>query len=186
MMKKRICLLLLSLLLVIGALPISAYANDMEKDLNAPEKILEDSDALVTINQELGLVIISTRVCDNSNAPYHEEIDLVNVDFQDNIGPYGYPEKPTSATFSHKIYDRNGILMATAYVTVKGWYSEVDQWSEVESITADFEGEYASRFSYTTSRSGETGTIKLYFNGAYAGGFLYTIHYNGRITSSSL
>ncbi|WP_406241863.1 hypothetical protein [Tissierella carlieri] len=91
------------------------------------------------------------------------------------------PEKPTSATFSHKIYDCNGILMATAFVTVKGWYSELDRWSEVSSITATFEGEYARYFSYSSSKSGNTGTISIYFDIAYATGFNYVIDYYGRI-----
>lgn len=187
MLKKRTCLFLLSLILIIGALPVSAFANDMEKNLNVVaenlKESLEEPDARITINQELGLIIVSTgEVYDKSNVPYHEEIDLVDVDFQDNAGPDSYPQKPTSATFSHKIYDRNGVLMATAYITVKGWYSETEEWSEIESITATFEGEFAHDFSYTTSKSGGTGTITLYFNGLYAGGFNYKIYYSGKIS----
>lgn len=188
MLKKRTCLFLLSLILIIGALPVSAFANDMEKNLNVVaenlKESLEEPDARITINQELGLIIVSTgEVYDKSNVPYHEEIDLVDVDFQDNAGPDSYPQKPTSATFSHKIYDRNGILMATAYVTVKGVYSEAEQWSEITDITAKFEGDFAHDFSYDSNISGDTGTIYIYFNELGLGSFRYKIYYNGRIAN---
>ena len=84
MLKKRTCLFLLSLILIIGALPVSAFASGMENDLNAAaenlKESLEELDARITINQELRLIIVSTgKVYDKSNVPYHEEIDLVDV-----------------------------------------------------------------------------------------------------------
>lgn len=174
---------MLTLVLIIGVLPVSVYANDTGEGLHVVAKSLEGPfEAKISINQELGLIIVSTRVAEESDSAYYEEIDLVDVNFGEQVEPKSLPEKPTSATFSHKIYDRNGILVATAYVTVKGWYSELDRWSDVSSITATFEGEYAYYFSYSSSKSGTTGTISIYFDIAYAAGFNYVIDYYGRIT----
>jgi hypothetical protein len=164
-------------------LPVSIFANDIDKELDVVAESLEAPfDARISINQELGLIIVSARVAEEKDSSYYEEIDLVDVDFGDQVEPASLPEKPTSATFSHKIYDRSGVLMAAAYVTVKGWYSELDRWSEISSITATFEGEHAHYFSYSSSESGNTGTVSIYFNGIYADSFRYKIDYYGRIT----
>lgn len=182
MLKKLLGLFTLSLLLIVGILPVNAYADEIHKGMDAYEEDLElPSDAQITINEELGLVIVSTKVDEKKASRYYEEIELVDVDFKGQVGPESEPQKPTSATFSHNIYDRNGILVATAYVTIEGVYSEVEQWSEITDITVNFEGELAQDFSYTSSISGDTGTVKIYFNGANAGGFKYKIYYNGRI-----
>lgn len=183
MSKKILSLFLLSLTLIIGMLPVNVFANDIGKELNIVAENLDvPFDAKININPELGLIFVSTRVDKEKDSPYHEEIDLVDVDFGDQIEPESLPEKPTSATFSHKIYDRNEILMATAYITVKGWYSELDRWSEISSITATFKGEHADYFSYSSNKSGNTGTVSIYFNGLYAHSLRYKIDHYGKIT----
>lgn len=179
MLKKTLGLLMLSLLLIIGVLPVNVYADEAHKgsDTSFVEDLEIPFDAQITINEELGFVIVSTKVDEKKSSRYYEEIDLVDVDF----GTESEPQKPTSATFSHNIYDRNGILMATAYVTVEGVYSEAEQWSEITDITAEFEGESAHNFSYSPSINGDTGTVNIYFNGLNAGSFRYKIYYNGSI-----
>lgn len=94
---------------------------------------------------------------------------------------FSYPEKETSESFEHKIYDRNGILMATVTTTIKGWYCEVDRDSWVSKISYSVSGDFADNISGKTSKSGNTASLKLYFNGVYLKTFKYKINYNGLI-----
>jgi hypothetical protein len=96
-----------------------------------------------------------------------------------------YPEKEKTKVFSHRILDRNGIEMAVLYSTVTGIYSEADNEAYLTSITGTFTGDYASRFSYSSSIEGNTGSILFYFYGAAFGSFAYKIYTNGNIQNIS-
>lgn len=170
MAKKNGKLLLLMLILIISMLPLKASGN--EPGLEVIAKDLEmSSDAQITINYDLELIFVSTRV-DEARKP-HVEIDLMDVDF-------GNQANPMSATFIQKIYDRNGLPMATAYVTVEGWHSEEEQRGEIKDISCKFEGERAQKFSYSTKIDKENGSIMIY-DGAGENGFNYTIDFYGII-----
>lgn len=97
------------------------------------------------------------------------------------ISPFGNPDQSTSRYFAYegKI---NGVPTGNYIgVTVNGNYSQVDGYSEITSITA---ASNASGFSYSTTKSGNTGTIKLYINGSIVLTDYYTISTAGRISSS--
>lgn len=93
----------------------------------------------------------------------------------------GYSEREKTKTFSHIIFDRNGITMATVYSTVTGIYSEVDHEAYLTSIKGNPTGEYARAISWTSSISGDTGYLNLFFNGYPICTFTYKIYTNGNI-----
>ncbi|TZE82315.1 hypothetical protein [Calorimonas adulescens] len=181
MNRKLLSLCLCSMLLFV-ALPMNVFAQDVNSNADDFSKIVNKPvNATIDVNTDLGLIIVTTPVEQEND--YVIESEPVEVGLEGVDGPGSVPEKQASVTFSHKVYDRDGVLIATVYSTVTGWYSEVDKWSEISSITAEITGELAHDFTYTTSKSGNTGTLKLYFNGLSAGTFNYRINYHGEITN---
>lgn len=139
------------------------------------------NDTSILIVPEQGFIIITEKLSETKGEnPVSTE--LVKSDFGD-VGTNALPDQESTAAFSHKIVDRNNVLMATAKATVTGWYSQMDNWSELTDITASFIGDFASNFSYSTSYSGNTGYLNLYFNGMGAGVLTYRISTNGKIAN---
>lgn len=136
------------------------------------------------INARNDICLDNISILNNGFFAISEKIDEVSGVAQESTSQVlrAFPDKTTTARFTHNIYDRNGSPMATLTTTVTGLYSQVDGGSsQMLSISGNFSGQFANDFSYTTSISGNIGTIYLYFNGASAGSFSYRINPNGHI-----
>ncbi|WP_077609230.1 hypothetical protein [Clostridium sp. Marseille-P2415] len=159
----------------------TAFAADNQMDAvntGSEQNITADSNVSVVFVPEYEFTIVSTRL-DNTDNVQLENIEWSNGNSEIN----SRPEKEVSAKFTHKIYDRNKKLMATATVTVEGVYSQVDRWSEITSVSATFSGEFKNDFSYSSSTSGNKGYLDIIFNGVTVNTQTYTISTNGRISN---
>lgn len=184
MKRSRRFLSILCGLYMILALTAPALAADVESEGYVAggvslDKIAECvNDTSVLINPELGLIFVSTKDSDTQLV----ETELSTVDFG-SAETRSDPEKQTSATFTHKVYDRNNILMATIKSTVAGTYSFADRTSQITDISASISGDFAHDFSTSSSLNGNQGTLYVYFNGLGAGSFTYKITTNGVISN---
>lgn len=168
-MKKTLCTFLVVILCLSAFSPfafaaeISSVNDDLITDgvCNGIDISLDN----IVVNPELGIVII-TEASNNVHIVARMDSD-----------------QRASKTFSHKVYDRNGALMATCYSTVTGTYSQADHLSQIDSITVTFNGDFASSFSYDTSTSGNLGYLNIYFNNIYLNKFNSKIATNGYISN---
>ncbi len=165
-MKRTISLLLsLIVLFSCSSVAFAVEADDIVKDeveyAQGQDIILRNVEVL-----ENGFIVITEEISEEVN-----EINTID----------GVSEKEKTKVFSHRILDRNGVEMAVLYSTVTGVYSEADNEAYLTSITGVFTGSFASRFSYSSSVSGDTGSIAIFFYGAYAASFSYKIYSNGTI-----
>lgn len=166
-------LLIMTMAVMMTAFPVSA-AKAPVNPVNADQSVYF-GDVDITVNSELGFVFVTEKVAVDGK-PLGNTVDTV-------VEPFGQLEKSTSMTFSHKIYDRNGSLMAKVYSTISGIYSEIDNWAEVTDITARISTN-DNGFTYTTSKSGAYGYVNIYYYGVSAGTFRYQILKNGNIINS--
>lgn len=168
-MKKLVCLIL-SLMMISLTSPICVSAAPADAGITEEAEIeyVEGKDIICNSIEILdsGFVAVLTSVSDSETVLGMER---------------GYPEKEKTAVFSHIILDRNGEEMGTFVATVKGIYSEADREAYLTSITGTFYGTFASRFSYTYSIEGQTGTVNIYFDVTKQGTLSYKIYTNGNI-----
>lgn len=187
--NKKVLGFILSCVLFLGLIPVSTHASEIDNpeqiDLNQIQRDLQETN--IDINTELGLVIVSEKVSDNnseknSSDTQYTKTELSNVSFSEELtDELSIPEKQATATFAHNIYSSNGSLLATAYSTVTGWYSSLDNWSSISDISVRFTGSSASKFSATTSKNGNIGYAYISYNGVSAATFKYRITTNGNI-----
>jgi hypothetical protein len=180
-MKKYLCALLAVLLcfLPYSTSFASGSTTKVPTTISNNSTPAASSDYSVTFIPEYEFTIVSTEL-NNTNNIEPENIEWNDTDSSIN----SLPEKEVTASFSHKIYDRNKKLMATATSTVKGVYSSVDRWSEITSVSAKFSGEYKNDFSYSSSTDGNKGYLYIEFNGVTLNTQTYTISTNGKITNN--
>lgn len=114
-----------------------------------------------------GYICVTDEVCEK--VTIEDKIERADTD------------KEKTKVFSHIIYDRNGIELATLYSTVTGIYSEVDNYAMLISITGIYTGEYANRCTYDSEIDEDTGYINIYFNGTLLTTMTYKIYPNGNI-----
>lgn len=95
--------------------------------------------------------------------------------------PYAYPEREKTASFKHIIHDRNGVLIANFISTVKGIYSDADNYAMITSVTGYYEDAILSGLSYRTTYSGDTATVYITLNGVAIGSITYKQYINGRL-----
>ena len=162
---KRIVSLFLGLGIVLSCCTVSFAAETNGSEMNAKTdeiEYLKGEDLIL----ENGFVAVTEKVS--------EDVALAD-------SGKARPEQERTAVFTHKIFDRNGKVMAILTSTVTGVYSQVDRTAFLTSIKGTFQGSFASDFSCSTSVSGSTGKINLYYNGMSAGSFSYKIYSNGTI-----
>ncbi len=168
---KRIVSLFLGLGIVLSCCTVSFAAETNGSEMNAKTDEIEylKGEDLVLENIEIlenGFVAVTEKVS--------EDVALAD-------SGKARPEQERTAVFTHKIFDRNGKVMAILTSTVTGVYSQVDRTAFLTSIKGTFQGSFASDFSCSTSVSGSTGKINLYYNGMSAGSFSCKIYSNGTI-----
>lgn len=90
-------------------------------------------------------------------------------------------EKEIQQVLDHTIYDRNGQVVAKLTSTVTGVYSECDHIAMITNITGSLTGTEAGNMSYSTSISGDRGTIYVQFYGAKIASISYRMSTSGII-----
>ena len=168
-MNKKIAVIL-SALLCLSVLTPFASAADSPAVYSKSFTVMKEGQDLVlknvTVVPETGFIIVT------------EEMDK-----QDAGVMRADPDRNTSKTFKHVIYDTNYVVMATCYSTVTGTYSQADGWAQIDSVTAYFVGDAASHFSYTPSKSGAYGYLNVKYDGESLSTFTYHIATNGLLSN---
>jgi hypothetical protein len=168
---------LFAIVLCITLLPVSAFAAEKPEDVNTKEIAnINFGEVDIFVNEELGLIIETTEV-----TPDGKPIGtLVETDYSQVFSPNSTPEKEVTKTFSHRIFDRKGVLMATVLSTVKGIYSQVDSYAYSTDIDPVSN---SSDISFSTSISGADGYLDIYYQGMLGGSMHYHISTNGSISN---
>ncbi len=96
----------------------------------------------------------------------------------------GVPEMEKTRIFVHNIVDAQNSIIAVMTVTVKGIYSQADNYAYLTSISASFSGPLASGCTYNSSINGANGSLVMYYYSAALGNLSYHISTNGNITES--
>lgn len=101
---------------------------------------------------------------------------LVEVKWEEATTPDSPTDKKVTASFQHNIFDRNGVLMATVYTPVIGWYNLNENLKAMESVTVtSITGPFASNVSTSTALDSEYGYLSLYFDGVYLTTITYQV-----------
>lgn len=98
--------------------------------------------------------------------------------------PLSITDKTKTKTFINHITDKDGKIVCTLQVVVKGMYSPTDRISEITSLNYVRHGSNSSHMSISDDVSGNTAVLRLYYFGKYIGKLNYRIYYNGNIEQS--
>ena len=98
--------------------------------------------------------------------------------------PLSITDKTKTKTFINHITDKDGKIVCTLQVVVKGMYSPTDRTSEITSLNYTCSEIDSSLMSISDNISGNTAELRLYYLGEYIGNFNYRISYNGNIEQS--
>ncbi len=168
-MNKKIAVILSAFLCLSALTPFASAANSPVINSKSFTVMKEGQDLVlknVTVVPETGFIIVT------------EEMDK-----QDAGVMRADPDRNTSKTFKHVIYDTtSNVAMATCDSTVTGTYSQADNYAQVDSVTACFVGDFASHFSYTSSKSGAYGYLNVKYDGGSLSTFTYNIATNGLLS----
>lgn len=156
---KKISIIGLSVLMLMCLLPINALAAD---DISSAE-LTDNSDKKLIDVAELTFELESMEIT------------------KDEGGSRSPVEKFTQASFVHNVYDRNGIFTCKLHTTIKGYYSTLDNWSEVTSVSAYLTNSVLSGLYTTTSKSGNRAYVYVKQSGVTVGNVKYKILTNGNI-----
>ncbi len=177
MNKNAILALVLSLAVALGT---SMPALAME---NTNCDISENSNNVVKYEFEVecvgnDIMIRNIELLDNGMLIITQELS----ESENDVNQFrSIPEREKTKTFTHSLVDRNGIELAVLHSTVTGIYSQVDNDAYLTNISGHFTGDFAHDLSYSSSISGDTGSIYLYWNGVHLHTYTYKIFPNGTI-----
>ena len=114
---------------------------------------------------------------------YAEGKDII-LGENEETEPLSITDKTKTKTFINHITDKDGKIICTLQVVVKGMYSPTDRISEITSLNYVRHGSNSSHMSISDDVSGNTAVLRLYYFGKYIGKFNYRIYYNGNIEQS--
>lgn len=179
-MKKLICILMCMML----TLPFGASVLALDSDGGAlPEKgasvmqqkaasdEVEFADAMV-IEMKNIYVFPDGTICEMREGPECE------MYYNDTDGP---SERIKTKTFTYVLTGTGGVYLATATATVTGVYSQADGYAYLTSITASFTGPAAYMYTWSSSISGDTGSLDLILDSTVYITLHYKIYPNGTI-----
>lgn len=124
---------------------------------------------------DITVKVVDVKINTTSNLLLEEQ-----QDFKSNeIGIRSLPEKFTTASYTHNVYDRNNKLIATFVTSLEGWYDRYTSWSEISYIGAYFTYSATSSLSLSNSRSGSNASTSLYLAGMLADTQYYSLSTTG-------
>lgn len=169
--KRNLILFLMVVFLLSIASPFAAAINDTVEAKPVIYSVQKGQDIILENVQaypEQGIYIITEALGAGNSL---------------NISPMTDTDRQVVESFRHTIYGSGGAVLAVCLATVTGTCSWVDNWAQIDSITASFAGNFAHDMSYTTSTGGQNGYLYLYFNGLSLGTMTYKITPNGNISN---
>lgn len=171
---KRIFAITLAIVLCFCVSASALAVGDSESGVQSGQQVAQfaGGDVAVLFVPAYKITVVGTRAEDA------DKVQLTDVNWTDSLD-----EREVTANFAYVIQE-DGEVVATVYSTVRGVYSQVNNWSEILSITAYITGTNASDYSYSTAKSGNHGYLYIDRSGVRAVTFTYTIATNGNITHS--
>lgn len=106
---------------------------------------------------------------------------LLDTIQENENGVLSYPERETTKTFLHAIVDRDGDFVANLTVTVKGIYSQADNYAEITSVSGAYSDQQISGLPYSVSYNGNTAQLNVLLNGLKIGSVSYKLYTNGSL-----
>ena len=123
--------------------------------------------ALFVLSVQAGTIPVHAKASNESLTKPEYTVKLVKVVIEEiEADNKSIPEKYTTASYSHEVYDRNNQLLAIFVTSLGGWYDSYSGWSQVTSISSSFTYTAISSLSLSTSKSGSYGYTNLLVSGS--------------------